>query len=246
MILLSKNLDEEFDLDSFLFPSSFSLDEERNSSLAVSEYKLHHEQVHIDLSLYTNTLKLNIDELIQHDAVSFTKISKDDLFDLLNSKTLVTNPTLPFPKIKHINELFWFLSNLSMLILPDTKYSYDKTTYEEKLLIVESAIFFGFLNYIDRPNGYLIPTPLFYSFKSLSTEEQYIFFLETVGSNKTTRDCINIQLSDPIYDKLSRQMIFNKLRENHNIIEEKLSSKDISNIVNNVRYWFLDIRKYLI
>ena len=235
----------DFDLDSLLIPSQVSLSDERNNSLVVSEYLLKNPASNaVDISSYKNTVTIDLEDMSEHQEINFSKISQDELFDLMNSKTLVTNPQLFFPKIKHINDLFWLLNNLSEINLTKTKILLSDILSKSNTLLVHASEFFGYFKLLQEDNKlYLIPTSVFKTFSKLNLENKYLFFLENVGADKTTRDCINIQLNDPIYDRLSRYIVFKKLKENYNIVEEKLTDKEISNIVNNVRYWYLDIKK---
>ena len=52
------SMPDDLDLDSLLFPEQLSLEEERNSSLAVSEYLINNSDS-IDLSLYDKIIEVN-------------------------------------------------------------------------------------------------------------------------------------------------------------------------------------------
>ncbi len=242
------SMPDDLDLDSLLFPEQLSLEEERNSSLAVSEYLINNSDS-IDLSLYDKIIEVNTNDLIEHKEFSFTKIDTNKLFEILNSKTEHINPQLFFPKIKHLNDLFWFLHNLNNMEPYNSKIIFNTNNEISELsnTLIEAAIFFQFFDIVDEnSNTFIITTSDFKTFKNKNIEEQYLLFLQNIGADKTARECITIQLNDPIYDKISRKMIFNKLIDNHNIQEEHLANNDITAIVNNVRYWYLDIRKYLL
>src|SRR5699024_4161692 len=247
---MSESLINSINLDRLLTPSQLSLDKERNNSLAVSDYLIRNsENSNIDLSLYSNTLKVNTKELMEHHQINLKPRSKKDLFDILNSKSLTINPLLFFPKVKHINDLFWFLSHLSRKNIKNTKLILETSNEFSELSnnLIESAVFFGYLTHNRLDNEvYLIPTNDFEFFNDKTLEEQYTIFLKNVGAVKTIRDSINIQLNDPIFDNLSKRMVFKKLKANQNIIEESLTDSDINKIVVNVRYWFLDIKKYIL
>lgn len=111
-------------------------------------------------------------------------------------------------------------------------------------LLVEAALFFGFLDRIVEDGEiYLIPTNFYENFINQPLEQQYPLFLASLGRNETVSEVLQVQLNDPIFDNISRQMVHNILANDPNIKNESLSVDEIKKITNNFRYWYLGIKK---
>ena len=76
--------------------------------------------------------------------------------------------------------------------------------------------------------------------------EQYFTFIKALASNESISESLIIQLNDPIFDRISKQMIHNVLAVDVNIKNEDITNEEIEKITNNLRYWYLGIRNTLL
>lgn len=91
-----------------------------------------------------------------------------------------------------------------------------------------------------------MPTDVYEEFMGKTTEMQYPIFLKRLGRNETISEVLKIQLNDPIYDSISRQMVHNTLVTDPNIEAEGLSNDEVTQIVNGLRYWYLGIKQVVL
>lgn len=232
-------------LEELFKPSNFSLEMEREQSVEVSEYNIKYkESNNVDLS---ETLDIHLDNsLLINKENRLEKITPDKFFDLLNSEQVLISPEIKFPKIKKIDVLYALLSTLAEkntnnypIIFTQKSNNYDD--------LIQSLVFFKFLeqHYVDNKKVYLV-TEYFSNFVEEKQSRRYMYFVKILGANNTVRKALSVQINNPIYDRISKKMITNYLLEDLNIIEEKLKIEELENIVNNFRYWYLDIRSNLL
>lgn len=250
-INLAKTNDMEFDWDSLLIPGDISKAEEEGHSAVVSEYNSKQlSGSSVDLSSIDKEVEVTIDDsLLESEEFEFERSSNDELFTYFQEENTVVDANILFPRIKRINVLFWFLRNLSDQDISESKILITNIDEVSILFyrVIESALFFGFLKRVkEEDKTYLVPTEIYEEFMDLTFENQYRFFLARLGRNETVSEVIQIQLNDPIYDSISRQMVHNILVKDPNIQEESLSKEEITKIVNNFRYWYLNIKQAIL
>lgn len=241
----------ELDWDSLLTPEDLSTEEVEVHATLIANYL---SNITIDEGIHStipkNITKVTVsNSLLETKDLALDKISNDQLFEYFQEYKVKIDSTILFPKIKRINHLFWFLHNLSTLNIRDSKLlisNQDELSIHFHQLI-ESALFFGFLTRVKEENNiYLIPTNVYEEFMEQPTEQQYPLFLLALAHNETVSEVLQVQLNDPIYDNISREMVYNILVGDPNIQQESLSSDEIKGIANNFRYWFLNIKKMVL
>jgi len=177
------------------------------------------------------------------------KISNSELFDMLHQDSVVIDSRFIFPKFEEINSFFWFLYNLGQLDISEAKF---KAENEEELSIlyyqfIEAGVFFRFFDRGEEDGDvYVTPTELYEDFMEQSIREQYLTFIKAMGQNQTLTEILTIQLNEPIFDRISKQMVHRKLAGDTNIIRENLEEEEIDKIVTSLRYWYLDIKNVLL
>lgn len=248
---LTKTNVTEFEWDSLLIPEDISKAEEESHSSVVSEYYSRQlSDSSVDLSAIVKEVEVTVDDsLLESEEFEFERSSNDELFTYFQEENTVVDTNILFPRIKRINVLFWFLRNLAKQDISESKIVI--TNREDVSIIfyqvIESAMFFGFLKRVkEEDETYLIPTDVYEEFINLTFENQYRFFLARLGRNETVSEVIQIQLNDPIYDSISRQMVYNILVNDPNIQKEALSKEEVTKIVNNFRYWYLNIKQAIL
>lgn len=240
-----------FEWDSLLIPDELSLEEEENHSTLVSNYLSRlTEDVATDRSSVEKTTKIKVDDsLIDTEEVQFEKITNDELFNYFQCDKEEVDADILFPKTDKINLLFWFLHNLGQNEIKNTKFkiSNPKQVSIAFYEIIEAAAFFGFLTrFVEDETFYFVPTAQYVEFIDSPLEKQYHQFLASMGSNETISEILQIQLNNSIYDNISKQMVHNILVEDPNISNENLSNDEVKQIVNDMRYWYLGIKKIIL
>lgn len=232
-------------LEKLFKPSNFSLEKEREQSVEVSEYNIKNkDNNNIKLS---EALKIYIDDsLLKINSKNFEKITGDEFFDLLNSEQVLISPEIKFPKIEKINTLYALLDALAKKDISSHPIIFiqDDEDFNE---LIESLVFFKFfeVHNVEDNKVYLV-TEYFNNFIKENNSRKYIYFVKILGANDTVRRALSLQINVPVYDRISKQMITNYLIEDVNIIEENLDINSIKKIMNNFRYWYLDIRTNLL
>lgn len=197
-----------------------------------------------------NILKVTIDNsFLKTKDLSLDKISNNQLFEYFQENKIKIDERIHFPKIKRINHLFWFLHHLSSLNIQNSKVliSNQQDLSIHSYQLIESALFFGFFTRMAEEDVfYLIPTNMYEKFMKQPIEKQYPLFLLALARNETVSEVLQVQLNDPIYDNISRDMVYNILVTDPNIQKESLSRDEITGIANNFRYWFLNIKKMIL
>jgi hypothetical protein len=237
--------------DSLRIPEELSTEELASHEENVAEYLAKRTIDHsLDLSAIDQVVELTIDDrLLESEELVLDKITNDELFNYFQDETIEPDPNILFPKIERINILFWFLHNLGQQNIREAKILV-KNRDELSIIfycLIEAAVFFGFLKRGEE-NGtvYLVPTDVYEEFMGKTTEMQYPIFLKRLGRNETISEVLKIQLNDPIYDSISRQMVHNTLVTDPNIEAEGLSNDEVTQIVNGLRYWYLGIKQVVL
>lgn len=241
----------QMEWETLLIPETLSADELESHEAVVSDYKnASYSDESIDLSAIERVSELEItDDFLASEEIVIDKISNNDLFEYLKEENVTIDLNVRFPKIKRINQLFWFLHNLAKLDISDSKITIlnaDELSigfYQ----VIESGMFFDYIKRVKLDEEtYFIPTEYYEAFMTEPIEEQYALFLASLGKNETVSEVLNIQLNDPIYDNISRQMVFNILVKDPNIQQEKLTKDEINHILSNLRYWYLNIKQMIL
>ncbi len=237
--------------ETLLIPATLSAEELKLHVAAIDNYiQSIYTDDSIDLSSLERVTEVPItEELLASEELKIDKISNDELFDYLKEENVTIDLNLRFPKIKRINHLFWFLHNLTAHDISSSKLIFLNTDdlSVEFYRILESAMFFDYLQAVRQENVlYFIPTQYYESFMSEPIDKQYALFLASLGRNETVSEALKIQLNDPIYDNISRQMVFNLLVKDLNIQQEQLAKEEINQILNNFRYWYLNIKQIIL
>lgn len=241
----------ELDWDSLLIPEDLSPEEAKSHSKIITNHlsKLVTNQFK-DSSNLNNITEITIDNtLLESQELELDTISNNELFNYFQGEKVAVNSNIFFPKIKRINVLFWFLHNLGHFNIKNSKIIVNNR--EELSLnyyqLVEAALFFGFLKRIqENEEVYLFPTSFYEELLNQPIDKQYPLFLASLGRNETVSEVLQVQLNDPIFDNISRQMVSNILSKDPNIRKEGLSESEIHKIVNNFRYWYLDIKNNIL
>lgn len=238
----------ELEWESLMIPEDFSTDEKEAHQAVVSEYISSQSNDDIsDSSSIDKVVEIDIDDsLLEPEELTLEKSSNDELFIYFQEEKVTNDSSIHFPRIKRINILFWFLHNLGNQGISNSKIAIKNKENISVIFhhLIESARFFNFLKKVEiEEDIYYIPTSQYEEFMKQDSKEQYPFFLTSIGQNATVSEAIQIQLNDPIYDSISRQMVYNILVEDPNIQEESLSNDEVTKIVNNLRYWYLNIKK---
>lgn len=250
-VKLTNIMFDEVDWDGILIPENVPEEEKEKHVQILSEYFSKRSfDSEVNLSDFEHTIEIKIDNsFIDKVETDFERITNEELFQYLQSENIEVSPDYLFPKTNDIGQLFWFLHNLSRKGTSDSKIKImnleDLSIHFYQIL--ENALFFGYFNRVqNEKNIYLLPTNQFIEFATLDIEHQYQNFLSSLGRNETISEALRLQLNDPIFDSISRQMLYNALVKDPNIQAESLSSKEVQKIVNNLRYWYLAIKNKIL
>jgi len=241
----------ELEWDSLLIPEDLSPNEkEAHASTVFTYLSSFTQELSEGVTAVTNPVVLEIDDsLLETKEFDLEKITSEELFTYFQEEKTPVNAELLFPKIKRINKLFWFLHNLGQRGISESFITIENSENLSMNFcrLIEGAIFFGFLKQVKQEDTiYFIPTQRYEDFMEKPLEKQYLFFLKSLGRNETVSELLQLQLNDPIFDNISRQMAHNILVKDPNIKNESLSSEEIDFIVNNFRYWYLGIKKMIL
>lgn len=248
---MAKSKINELEWNSLLIPDDLSSEEEESHSSIITQYlsKRTNDQS-VDISTIDQTVEIDVDDsLLESEELELETITNDELFNYFQEEKIENDPNILFPKTENINVLFWFLHNFGKLDISKTKIVINNR--EELSIIfyriIEAAIFFGFLKRVETDEAtYLIPTDVYEDFMGKTIEMQYPIFLASLGHNEAISEALQIQLNDPIYDSISRQMVHNILVNDPNIKQESLSNDEVTSIVNSLRYWYLAIKQTIL
>lgn len=248
---LTKLTIDRFEWTTLLSPNELSKDEAKSHSDAISKYlsKLE-DDTSVDFSSIEKITEIEItDSYFEELETNFERITKDELFQYMQTETDTIDPQLLFPKLRRINHLFWFLHHLAKEDITDKKVTLSNpdavslTFYQA----IEAATYFGFLSRtVEDGTFYFTPTKRYQEFMLADLEKQYHLFLAGLASNETIREILQIQLNEPLYDTISKRMVHNILVKDPNLQTENITNDDITKIINNLRYWYLGINKLIL
>lgn len=239
------------DWDTLLIPDNLEEDILSTHAEAITDYiENTYSDETIDLSSIQHVTELTVSEdLLATQEFPSEKITNNELFEYLKEENVNVDLNLLFPEIKRINHLFWFLHNLGNLDISKSKIIINNTNELSIVFykIIEAAMFFGFLNRVRiDEESYFVRTEAYEKFITSDISKQYKMFLSHLGQNETVSEALKIQLNDPIYDNISQQMVYNILVNDPNLQKEQASKEEINQIVNNLRYWYLNIRQMVL
>lgn len=248
---MAKKITNELEWNSLMMPDEFEAEDKEHHLSEISDYLSEQTtNLSLDLSSIDKTVEVEIDDsLLETEELELELISNNELFNFFPDEKVEIDPEIRFPKTENIQGLFWFLHHLGKKDISGAKIV---VTNREDLTIIyyrviESALFFGFLERAKtEEETYLVPTQLYEDFMDKPLELQYPLFLESLGRNATISEVLKIQLNDPIYDSISRQMAHNILVEDPNIKEEAMTNDEVTKIVNSLRYWYLSIKNSIL
>ncbi len=241
----------DLELESLLLSDDLSEEEKEKQKSLITEYLARDDYSQtVDISSIDREVEITIDDSFVDDKeLDVDKITSEELFDILREEPVEVDPEVMFPRIEQINKLFWFLRKLAN---QDIQKSKVRINNQEDLslkfyIFLEAAIFFGFIETtIEEETLYLIPTEMYNESMNQTIEEQYLIFLKALASNESISESLIIQLNDPIFDRISKQMIHNVLAVDDNIQNEEITNEDIEKITNDLRYWYLGIRNAIL
>lgn len=241
----------DLELESLLLSDDLSSKEIKRQNSLITEYLARGDYSQtIDSSSIDRQIEITIDDsFVDEEKLEIDKITSEELFNILRAEPVEVDSEIIFPRIEQINKLFWFLRKLANREIRESKVS---ITNQEDLslkfyIFLEAAIFFGFIETtIEDDILYLIPTEKYNESMDKSIDEQYLIFLKALASNESISESLIIQLNDPIFDRISKQMIHNVLAVDNNIQNEEITNEDIGKITNDLRYWYLGIRNVVL
>ena len=237
----------ELELESLLLSDDLSSEEKDQQESLITDYLARDDYSHtVDISSVDRQVEITIDDsFVDEKELEIDKITSEELFDILREEPVEIDSRIMFPRIQQINTLFWFLRKLANQDIQESKVSI-KNQDELSLkfyIFLEATIFFGFIETtLEDGILYLFPTEKYNESMNESIEEQYLIFLKSLASNESISESLIIQLNDPIFDRISKQMIHNVLAVDDNIQNEEITNEDIEKITNDLRYWYLGIR----
>lgn len=241
----------DLQLESLLLGDNLAEEEKQRQKDLIIEYLAREDYFQtVDIASITRERAITIDDsFIDETDLVINELTSEEFFDILREEPVEVDPEVMFPRMEQINKLFWFLRKLAKQDIQASKV-YIKNQADLSLkfyILVEAAIFFGFLETTRKEEMlYLVPTPMYNQFMDESIEEQYLVFLRALASNESISESLLIQLNDPIFDRISKQMIHNVLAVDNNIQNEEITPRDIEKITNDLRYWYLGIRNVVL
>lgn len=242
----------DLELESLLLSEELSSEEKEEQTLLIENY-LEREQYAKtkDISSIDKQVEIIVDDSFSDEKdLEIDKITSEELFELFRQEAEQIDSRIMFPRIQQINKLFWFLRKLSSYDIKDSKVSIKN---QEELSVkfykfLEAALFFSFVELLvsDDHKLYIVATEKYHKFMDKNISDQYLTFIKALASNESISESLIIQLNDPIFDRISKQMIHNVLAVDENIRNEEITNEEIEKITNNLRYWYLGIRNTLL
>lgn len=237
----------DFDLDKYLEVDFITLEEERNTSISVSDYLAKNEPVETLIDSNTNYTILDINDFDIENYDYFPNIKTDQIITILKSQQLSHPfPGIPFPKIRDLDLLFSLYKHL-VLHTETNHVSFKNNNHDihSDSDFVAAAEYYGIINfsgYINNNKVYSIENEI----NTFNLDELYLHFLSIIGRCKVTRNALIVQLNMGTFDYISRNMVLSELNDNPNVIEQALTLADKRHLVTQMRYWYLTIRRNII
>lgn len=242
----------DLELESLLLSEELSSEEKKEQKLLIKDYlEREHYAKTRDVSSIDKQVEITVDDSFSDEKeLEIEKISSEELFELFREDVEQIDSRIMFPRIQQINKLFWFLRKLAS---NDIKESKVRIKNQEELSVkfykfLEAALFLSFVELVvsDNQTLYIVATEKYHKFMDENIREQYFTFIKALASNESISESLIIQLNDPIFDRISKQMIHNVLAVDVNIKNEDITNEEIEKITNNLRYWYLGIRNTLL
>lgn len=252
---------DNFDLDweELLSLETLTLEEEKESSLAVSEYLVKHGEEIQSINDTTGYSLLLVEEIIipekreYFSSQNFNKMSKNHIIQSIEDQnTTEVFPTIMFPQVKELHSL---LVLLDKIVDTTNKNGY----FSEKQLIqaivnqtngpkhiVNSLIYLGFFKVISNASDRkLVYGEKFQEFLDVAREDRLLFLVECLCQHKAIKESIMLHFFAS-YDSLTKEVMVKKLRGDLNINEMNVSYQELLKIADTIHGWYIDIRTYLV
>ncbi|MDE1550019.1 hypothetical protein [Jeotgalibaca caeni] len=238
----------DIDWDDFLEDDGLSLEEERDTSVAVSEYLAKQETIESNKNI-EDILSGKRIEILNVNISSLPKklnrsplLNKDEMIELLNNKDFIdVNPIIYFPKIKSIGFVFSFLKKISTRLSENTVFQFRYGEYKEsEIKLVNTLIYLGFLEV--RNNSYesfYIPTNTLFELKQVEDSKKIIYFVSQLVRHKTIKESMMLQIYSSNFDSIAKEILLKNLSENLSVLNENLDSKEIKELMYNMRRWYM-------
>lgn len=241
--------------EEFFEDDRLSLEEERNTSVAVSEYLARKDTLPVTNDA-GNPLKgkklekvqVNISSL-SNKIVKRSKYTKNELVDLLNNREFVNvNPAIPFPKIKSLAFPFSFLNKLSSRINQNSVFQFKYDEYKEmEMDLINSLVYLGFFEEnIYNDESFYTPTSVLFEFKKCDSSKQFVCFIQELVRHKAIKECLMLQVYSESFDTMTKDILVSRLVEDLSILNENLPKKELDDLMYNIRRWYLEIKNCLI
>ena len=252
---------DNFDLDweELLSLETLTLEEEKESSLAVSEYLVKHgEEIQVinDAKEYSLLLGEEIifpEKREYYSSQNFNKMSKNQIIQSIeNQNTIEVFPTIVFPQVKELHSLMVVLDKIIDVTNKNGHYSEKQLIQvmanpaNEPKHIVNSLIYLGFFKVISNASDRkLINGEKIQEFLDVAIEDRFLFLVECLCQHKAIKESIMLHFFAS-YDSLTKEVIVKKLKEDLNINEMNLSYQELLKIADTIHGWYIDIRTYLL
>ncbi|AQS53904.1 hypothetical protein BW727_101537 [Jeotgalibaca dankookensis] len=247
---------EYFDLDwdDLLNVDSLSLEEERNTSAAESDYIVRknseNTNVEYDASVLKNKKVINyaIDvNSLMGNTIKINKFDKDNFVNFFNNEKFIeVNPLNKFPKNKSLFSVFFLLDNISKENISESVFNFtcaSKDGEDVGRVLIDTLIY---LNYLSVIESFFIPTSKFFTLSLKKTDEKVLSFIKDLSNYKTIKECLMIQLYGNNFDSITREIIFDKLSNDPSVLHEELLKEQTFELTKNLRSWYLELRSTLI
>lgn len=252
---------DTFDLDweELLSFETLTLEEEKESSLAVSEYLVKHGEEIQSINDTAEYSLLLVEEIIipekreYYSSYNFNKMSKNHIIKSIeNQNTVEVFPTIVFPQVKELHSLMVVLDKIIDVTNKNGYYSEKQLIQaitnqtNETKHIVNSLIYLGFFKVISNASDRkLIYGEKIHEFLDVASEDMFLFLVECLCQHKAIKESIMLHFFAS-YDSLTKEVIVKKLKEDLNVNEMNLSYQELLKIADTIHGWYIDIRTYLV
>lgn len=249
----------DLDWDELLSLETLTLEEEKESSLAVSEFLAKHGQEIQSIHDTTDYYLLLVEEIIipekreYFSRQNFNKMSKNHIIrSIENQNTIDVFPTIVFPQVKELHSIMVVLDKIINVTNKNGYYSEKQliqaiaNSVNEPKHIVNSLIYLGFFKVInDASDRKLIYGEKIQDFLDVASEDRFLFLVECLCQHKAIKESIMLHFFAS-YDSLTKEVIVKKLKEDLNVNEMNLSYQELLKIADTIHGWYIDIRTYLV
>lgn len=243
----------ELDWDDLLNDDTLSLEQERNMSVALSEYLVSQED-NSDL-VNTNLDGMNAffcdikEKTFARKTKKYSMFSREELTTRLDNQEFVeVNPLIPYPKVRSLEKIFNLATYLSIYAKSNVYFQFEQVFYfgQKGKEFVLSLVYLGYLHQVEKDYGVVyLPTNNLKRLRFQSERDQLLSFVEQITSRKTIKECLMLQFYTGTFDLITKQIIADNLSKDLSVMHENLTSSEIDNLVNNSRSWYLYIKNTL-